>query len=333
MKRITADWLKSTASRSVCSVFADAGAEIFFVGGCVRNALMNLPVNDFDMATDVNVLDIVKLMKNAGVKCNSALIRYGVITVTSEQTTYQISTYRNPGRGELAKDAALRDFTMNALYADPDGNIIDPIGGFADIKARRVRFIGNASERIREDYLRSLRYFRFQTLYGNPRYGFDNTAIEAIAANLGGIADIRHGRIAMELMKLLAVPDPTPAITAMDNCGLLDQILPDAEIEQFAHLVELERNAGISPCPVRRLVALAPPDMEDYLLLEWKFVGKFELMQELLNSGQSLAELNSGHGSEIAISMALLRFAVLLQPWCDTELDDIRLGATAEFNP
>ena len=332
MKRITADWLDSTASRTVCSVFANAGAEIFFVGGCVRNALMNLPVNDFDMATDANVRDIMKMMKAAGVKCSSALIRYGVITVTSEEIPYQVSTYRNPGRGELAKDAALRDFTMNALYADPDGNVIDPINGLADIKARRVRFIGNASDRIREDYLRSMRYFRFQALYGNPQHGFDDTAIEAIAANLGGISDIRHGRIAMELMKLLAVPNPTPAITVMDHCGLLDRILPDAEIEQFTHLVELERNEGISPCPVRRLVAIAPPDMEDYLLLKSKLLDKFEAMQELLATDQSLAEIKSSHGSEIAISMALLRFAVLLQPWCDTEMDDIRLGATAEFD-
>ena len=137
----------------------------------------------------------------------------------------------------------------------------------------------------------------------------------------------------MEFMKLLAVPDPTPAIMAMDNCGLLDRILPDAEIEQFAHLVDLERNAGISPCPVRRLIAIAPPDMEDYFLLEWKFQGDFEIIQELLNSDQSLAELNSSHDPKIAISVVLLRSAVLLRPWCNTELDNIRLEATTDFEP
>ena len=167
MTVIDADWLTNEHTQRVCRVLTDAGAQALIVGGCVRNALLNQPVSDIDIATDALPEQVMKLAGEAGIKAVPTGIDHGTVTLVSGGIPFEITTFRRDvetdGRRAVVaysdtveEDAARRDFTMNALYVRPDGTVLDPIGGLPDLRARRVRFIGSAEDRIREDYLRIL---------------------------------------------------------------------------------------------------------------------------------------------------------------------------------
>ncbi|MCK4711369.1 MAG: CCA tRNA nucleotidyltransferase, partial [Marinosulfonomonas sp.] len=172
MTQITADWISNPNTQKVCEMLTDAGFECFFVGGCVRNALLGAPVNDIDISTNALPDRVMELAKAAGLKAVPTGIDHGTVTVIADGTPFEITTYRRDvetdGRravvafsDTIMDDAHRRDFTMNALYADADGVIIDPLNGMPDLLARRIRFIEDADLRIKEDYLRILRFFRF----------------------------------------------------------------------------------------------------------------------------------------------------------------------------
>ena len=154
---------------------------------------------------------------------------------------------------DMDADAARRDLTINALYAYPDGVVHDPMGGYDDLMARRIRFIGDAGHRIREDYLRSLRFFRFYAWYGDPDHGPDPDALAAISANLDGLETVSRERVGAEIKKLLTAPDPARATAAMAQTGVLSLILPGADAYCLALLVHFEGQAGAGPAPIRRL--------------------------------------------------------------------------------
>ncbi|MEO0816175.1 MAG: CCA tRNA nucleotidyltransferase [Pseudomonadota bacterium] len=262
-----ADWLTSAPTLTVMSALESArpgGAR--FVGGCVRNTLMGRPVDDIDIATQLAPQQVVEAIEAAGLRAIPTGIEHGTITAIAYHQPYEITTLRRDvetdGRRAVvaftedwAEDAARRDFRLNALYAEPDGTVHDPVdGGLEDAAAGRVIFIGEADERLREDYLRILRFYRFNAWYGA---GIDADGQAACARQKQGLAKIAAERIWKELEKLLRAPGPTDALLAMEESGVLVQILPGASAARFRAFLK-----GVnSPWdPMRRLLALLPRD-------------------------------------------------------------------------
>lgn len=342
MTRITGTWLNAPATQSVCAAIKARGAQALFVGGCVRNALLGVPVSDIDIATDATPEQVVELAQQAGIKAVPTGIDHGTVTLVADRLAHEVTTFRRDvatdGRravvafsDDVAEDAARRDFTMNALYARPDGTVIDPLGGLDDLRARRVRFIGEARDRIREDYLRSLRYFRFHAWYGDPDQGFDADALSAIAQNLDGLARLSAERVGAEMLKLLAAPDPAPSLGAMRSTGVLGQLLPGADDRALAPLVHLETQAGIAPDSLRRLAALGPVDADGALRLSRAARKWLDQMQEAASSLMEADELGYRLGEAGACDALLLRTAWSEQPWQPDWQGAAARGAGAVF--
>lgn len=342
MTRIIADWIKTAATQRVCAAITNSGAQALFVGGCVRNTLMNVPVSDIDIATDAQPETVMRLARAAGIKAIPTGIEHGTITLVQDGLAHEITTFRKDiatdGRRAtvafstcIEEDAARRDFTMNALYARPDGTVVDPLGGIDDLRARRVRFIGNASDRISEDYLRSLRYFRFHALYGNAQAGFDPDALAAIAANLDGLAQLSRERVGGELLKLLAAPDPAPSLAAMRSTGALGQVLAGADDRALAPLVHLEGQADARPDSLRRLAALGGVDVADVLRLSRAQSARLDQMRKAVSETSGPAELGYRLKVRVARDVVLLRCALLEQPWDETAMSALKIGAEATF--
>lgn len=250
-----------------------AGGKSRFVGGAVRDGLLGLPVNDLDIATTLDPHDVVDRLKAAGIKAVPTGIEHGTITAVIAGWPVEITTLRRDvstdGRRAIIaytddwrEDAARRDFTINALYADPlSGEITDFFGGIADLEARRLRFIGDADARIAEDHLRILRYFRFLARYGDDE--LDNVAYAACVAAANSLMALSRERIADELLKLLGVAAPIHALRLMVDGGILTPVLPEVDsagIDRLARLMAREEAAGVAPSALRRLAALLPPD-------------------------------------------------------------------------
>ncbi|NOD33329.1 MULTISPECIES: CCA tRNA nucleotidyltransferase [unclassified Ruegeria] len=342
MMQINEPWVSEPATQQVCAALTASGAQALFVGGCVRNALLGAPVSDIDIATDARPQQVVEMAQAAGLKAIPTGIDHGTITVVSAGIPHEITTFRRDvetdGRravvafsDHVEEDAARRDFTMNAIYAQPDGTVLDPLEGLPDLEARRVRFIGTAENRIREDYLRSLRYFRFHAWYGDPQAGFDPDALSAIGANLDGLKSLSRERVGAELLKLLAAPDPAPAIATMRSTGVLAQLLPGANDRSLAPLVALEQAAGADPDPVRRLAAIATPEDAATLRLSRSQLQRLTRMRNEAQATTSVAELGYRYGDEGGLHETLLRCAFLEQPWSEALRHDLHKGAAARF--
>jgi poly(A) polymerase len=245
-----------------------------FVGGCVRDALLGIEAADVDIATRHVPERTQQLLKQAGIRSVPTGIEHGTITALLPHGPVEITTLRKDvdtdGRratvafaSEWFDDAARRDFTINALYAHPEHfRISDYFGGLADLDARIVRFIGDAETRIREDHLRILRYFRFQARFGSEVDDKAEVAIRDLASTLKGLS---RERVAMELLSILALPDPASSFERMAELGVLQVILPEVDDEGIAALAALqhaENRGNIAADPVRRLAALLPPDAQ-----------------------------------------------------------------------
>lgn len=264
-----AEWTGRAGLRALAAAMGPGNLR--WVGGSVRDTLLGHPVSDVDAATPLPPEEVIARLRKAGIRTVPTGIDHGTITALVEGGNVEITTLRHDvstdGRRATVKfaqdwrdDAARRDFTINALYADPETlEIFDYFGGRADLDARRVRFIGDARERIREDHLRILRYFRFQARFGSTLDEDAEAACTELAETLKGLS---RERVAMELLNLLSLPDPVPTIERMCKMGILPVILPEAgrhEVEALARLVHAEETAGIEPDPLRRLAALLPP--------------------------------------------------------------------------
>jgi poly(A) polymerase len=241
-----------------------------WVGGAVRDTLLGSPVHDIDAATPLEPVEVIDRLEAAGIRTIPTGIDHGTVTAIVEGGNVEITTLRRDvstdGRratvafaDDWRDDAARRDFTINALYADPDTlEIHDYFGGVEDLAARRVRFIGDARQRIREDHLRILRYFRFQARFGSH---LDPEAEEACAELAPSLKGLSRERVGWELQNLLALPDPGPTVARMRTLGVLQVILPETGRHEVEHLLELtatERRFGSAPDPMRRLAALLP---------------------------------------------------------------------------
>ena len=270
--RIEADWLAAPALQRWLGALAEGDEAARVVGGAVRNALLGVPVKDVDVATTRRPDDVVRLAEREGFKPVPTGIEHGTVTVVADGTPYETTTLRadietDGRRARVAfgrdweADARRRDFTVNALYADADGEVVDLVGGLPDIASRTVRFIGDADERITEDYLRILRFFRFHAHYGHGRP--DAAGLRACARHKGGLDRLSPERVWSELRRLLEAPDPRIALLWMRQTGVLTGVLPESErwgIDAVAPLVEAEKALGWSPDPLVRLMAMVPPD-------------------------------------------------------------------------
>lgn len=336
--RITGDWLTAPATQLVLRVLGDAGRQAFVVGGCVRNALMGLPVTDIDIATDARPKEVIALAEAAGLRAVPTGLAHGTVTLVTDGQGFEVTTFRadlaTDGRhavvhfsDDLALDAARRDFTMNALYARADGAVIDPMGGMDDLRARRVRFVGDPVARIAEDYLRILRFFRFHAQYGDPEQGLDAEALAACASGAKGIARLSAERITSELRKLLASPDPAPAVAAMDRCGVLARVLPGADPRALPLLVHLD--AGQPPRALRRLLVLGGEIAR--LRLTRAELRALSSARAALGDMRPAAELGYRLGTDLACDVMLARAALFETPLPSHWQRDARRGAEARF--
>ncbi len=259
--KLAAAWLDWPEVKTVTSVFAAAGYDLRFVGGAVRDTILGREVRELDAASNARPQQMLALLEAAGLRAIPTGIEHGTVTVAIGGRNIEITTLRKDvatdGRhAEVAfgtsweEDAARRDFTMNALYLAADGTLYDFVGGLADCNTRTVKFIGDPTARIREDYLRILRYFRFVATLGNHR--FDEAALVACAANKEGINRLSGERIAQELLKLLAADESYPCLDKMQQHGLLDKIFPGVHVDA-ARVAVLDR---LHAEPLLKLAAL-----------------------------------------------------------------------------
>ena len=338
---LSAAWLHDPATQAVAAALTGAGHQGLFVGGCVRNTLLGRPVADVDVATDARPEAVMALGEAAGLKAVPTGLAHGTVTLLAGGQSFEVTTFRRDvetfGRHatvnfshDVADDAARRDFTMNALYARPDGTLVDPLGGLPDLLARRVRFVGDPAARIAEDYLRILRFFRIHAWYGDASAGLDVAALAACAAGQEGLAQLSRERVGAETTKLLAAPDPAPAVGAMAAAGILARILPGAAPTVLAPLVAAETAAGAAPRWQRRLAALGWRDgWVQALRLSRADRKALAAAAAALAADLPPAEVAYRHGVEIARDVALVRAARLGQaPPAGLERDIAR-GAAA----
>lgn len=261
------NWLSAKKTRAV---LAALGPDARFVGGAVRNALLKREVSDVDIATPLTPDEVSKRLTAAGLGAVPTGIEHGTVTAISEGTPFEVTTLRRDvstdGRRavvafttEWKEDAARRDFTMNALYATADGEVIDLVGGVADLEEGRVRFVGDPTTRIREDYLRILRLFRFHAWYGKGE--IDPDALRAAAAEKAGLAQLSGERVQKELLRLLEAEEPAPVLRSMAAAGILAVLLPGAlSIPRLERLARIDAEAFFKPDALLRLAALLPSD-------------------------------------------------------------------------
>jgi len=261
------DWLRAPSLVRLFAAIEQGDDTAWVVGGAVRNALLGRPVADVDVATTAVPETVMARAAAAGLKPVPTGIDHGTVTVVVDGHPFEVTTLREDiethGRHATVRfgrdwnaDAQRRDFTMNALYATPDGRVRDLVGGIEDCIARRVRFIGRPEDRIREDYLRILRFFRFTAAYGDGV--LDPDGMEAVLRHGAGLARLSRERVRQETIKLIVAPYAVPVIATMEAHGLLmPVVMRRAHPDRLARMAALEREAGNAPDAVRRLMALA----------------------------------------------------------------------------
>ena len=273
--RVLADapWLKSGPAARVLALLNGDGEEARVVGGAVRNALLNIPLGDLDIATTALPDEVARRAKAAGIKCVPTGIAHGTVTLVIDSKPVEVTTLREDtetfgrkarvafGR-DWVRDAERRDFTINGLSVDAEGRVHDHVGGLADIAARRVRFIGDAGQRIAEDYLRILRFFRMHAVYGTVE--LDRAGYLACIGGRAGLATLSAERVRMEMLKIMVAEGALVAVIAMGDGGLLQGICGGVTYTgPFAAMISVEKMLGLTPNPVRRLGALTVAVTED----------------------------------------------------------------------
>lgn len=269
---VRAAWLAEPNLQQLLAALSEGGEEARVVGGAVRNTLLGEPVGDIDIASTTLPEETKARAQSCGFKVVPTGIEHGTVTVIAQGVPYEVTTLRadveTHGRQATVAfgrdwqvDAERRDFTVNALYVRANGDVIDHVGGLADIEKRELRFIGDAEQRITEDYLRILRFFRFFAWYGSGRP--DASGLKACAKLKSQLSTLSAERVWSELKKLLNAPDPSRALLWMRTSGVLTQILPESEkwgIDSIHGLIKTERDLDWKPDALLRLQAMVPPD-------------------------------------------------------------------------
>lgn len=257
--------MRTRAVRQLVAALAASGADVRFVGGCVRDAILDRPVRDIDFATPAKPDEVIAALDNANIKSIPTGLAHGTVTAVLGKAAFEITTLREDlatdGRhatvaftGDWEADAGRRDFTMNAIYCDGDGSLFDPVGGLADAQAGRVTFVGDAAKRVAEDYLRVLRFFRFYAHYGRPPP--DAAALAACREAADKVQALSGERVGHEVLRLLEANDPLPALVLMDETGVLKETLGEpTRLDVLPRLTALEAEAGEAE-PLRSLAAI-----------------------------------------------------------------------------
>lgn len=267
-------WMTQGETRRVIAALEGGGHEVRFIGGCVRDAILKRPVQDIDLALSAPPQRVTELLTAAGVRVVPTGIAHGTVTAVVGHVHFEITslrvdveTFGRHARVEFTDDwttdAARRDFTINALSCTPDGTIYDYFGGLDDLAAGRVRFVGKAAQRIEEDALRLLRFFRFYAVYGEPPA--DEEALAACRERAADVARLSVERVRGELLRLLMAPEPADVLQLMRDINVLAHVLPEAGcLERLKRLCWLESHAlalpSVKPDPTRRLAALFDAD-------------------------------------------------------------------------
>ncbi len=310
-----AAWFKREDLASLVTALGAGNAR--YVGGAVRDTLLGLALKDIDLATVLLPDDVIARCAAAKIKTVPTGIAHGTVTAILAGGPVEITTLRHDvstdGRratvafaSDWHDDAARRDFTINALYADPaSGEIADWFGGLSDLKARRVRFIGAPHERIREDHLRILRYFRFQARFGSlPADAASEAACAELAAMLKGLS---RERIGMEMMALLALPRPAATVARMGELGVLGVVLPEAEVAGLAALEAEEARQDVAPDALRRLAALLPADVDLASLVAARFRLSTAQKKRLMSAAGRDAKNPSPSGEGLGWGLSIAR--------------------------
>ena len=350
--KITADWLTDAPVKRVMECFADAGFPAYFVGGCVRNALLGLPVTDIDIATPATPDQVMELGRASHIKTLPTGIKHGTVSWILDGQIFQITTYRRDIKTDgrhaqvafsecMKTDAGRRDFTMNALYADAAGMVFDPMSGLDDLRCGRVRFIGDAGLRIAEDGLRILRFFRMSALYG-AEYGADGgdkldaAGLTACGTHGAALARLSAARISTEFRLLLSAPNPAPAILAMEDAGLLTRIITGCRADFITRFIDLETAVGARVDWIFRLAILGGQGVvegESCLRLsnaEKKSYTGVLLAGKVLDSGIKSSALGYYHGAEIARAAVMYHAVQLGQNLDKAVLEQIDFGAAQQ---
>ena len=329
----SAEWLKRRETRAVFEALGLDGAETRAVGGAVRNALLGLPVSDIDLATTAEPEQVLALAEKAGLKAVPTGISHGTVTVIADKVPFEVTTLRRDVEtfGRHAKiaytksweeDARRRDFTLNALYVSQDGKVFDPLGGLADLAEGRVRFIGEAEDRIKEDFLRILRFFRLHAYYGKG--AMDEAGLHASVRLRAGLERLSAERVGGELKRILIAPGAARAVEALYNFGLLTGLLGGVpRLGRFERLIAIEAANGLAGGAALRLSGLAVFVAED--------VERLTQRLRLSNAEQSVLVLGAREGigaalpDEAAAKASLYRLgpnayqASVLLGWADSD--------------
>jgi poly(A) polymerase len=268
-----APWLRPGPLAQLLAVLDCDGEEARVVGGAVRNALLDEPLGDVDVATTAPPQEVIRRVEQAGFKAVPTGIDHGTVMVVVDGTPFEVTTLREDvetfGRKATVRfgrdwkaDAERRDFTINALSATRDGAVHDPVGGLTDLRARRIRFIGDPKTRISEDYLRILRFFRFQATYGTGAPDADG--LHAVVELRAGLDHLSRERVRIELLKLLLGLHVVPTLAVMAETGILASVLGGVpQIASLANMIKLEAACDLTPNAIRRLGALGVLVAED----------------------------------------------------------------------
>ena len=298
-----ADWLERRQTQAVFDALDADGVETRVVGGAVRNALLGIPVHEVDLATTAEPDKVIELARAAKLKAVPTGIDHGTVTLIADGMPFEVTTLRRDvetfGRHatvaftkDWEADAQRRDFTLNALYADRDGTVFDPLEGYSDLAEGRVRFIGDAAARIEEDYLRILRFFRFSATYGKGV--FDGEGLHASVRKMGGLAQLSAERVGAEMRRILVAPRALDAIMAMFDYGFLTEVLGSVpRLHDFSRLVGIEEMAALGDNPARRLSVLAVFVEEDAARLAARL--------RFSNAEQSVLVLGGERGSDTGL--------------------------------
>jgi poly(A) polymerase len=304
---------------------------------------MGLPVADVDLATDARPDAVLALAASCGIRAIPTGVEHGTVTLVAGGQPFEVTSFRRDvetfGRravvaysDDIAEDAARRDFTMNALYVTPEGEVADPLGGLEDLRGGRVRFVGDAGQRIREDYLRILRFFRFFAWYGHVEDGLDPAGLAACAAERDGLAQLSRERVGGEIIRLLAAPDPGPALAAMARAGVLERVLPGADATALAPLIAAEAAAHAEPRWQRRLAALGwRPGWADLLRLSRADRKALEAATAARTAGESPGAAAYRHGADAARDAVLIEAAARGRPVVHDLPEALARGTAAEF--
>ena len=333
-------WLATESLQAIFAKLSASGFQAYGVGGCVRDTLLGNAVGDIDLCSDATPDQIYALFDDPAFKLVPTGIAHGTLSVIHNSLTVQITTMRDDidtdGRhaqvqfgNDIIADAKRRDFTMNALYVDRTGRVFDPLGGMDDLLARRVRFIGDADQRIAEDYLRILRFFRFNALYAPPEQGLDADGLSACAKGQAGLTRLSKERISSEICKLLGAHNPAPAIAAMAQSGVLSRVLGPTDTSAIAPLVYLE-NGAITDWH-SRLAGLRADHHNAGLRLSKRDLNRVQVIADYARNTMGLGEIAYRFDHTIARNIALLRAALIGTAPDSDYMAQIQAGQDAVF--